>query len=966
MEELNLQALEEEYKSLKGTLTSLNGRMTEAETAHEAAKEAAVEAGNAFQTAKTAYETMKNLYENNIKANTREDGSFIVPVETYDSIKEQMETLKLEMEAAEEEKKAKDAAVKSAEESFNGIQADAQKADERMNLILTSFGANEKINQALVNEFQNTYYDKIEGVQSKKAELDSLRTKINEDEDLRKLLFGDKEAGIEGLEEILAQYKEAADKGPSKEVGEINKKAVKLYSTINARLKKLGLKGVSLSNEEINMMLTEKDDQGRMVVPEIDRRIAAEDTKIATLEAERDSIIEVMGITLEMSKDPVNGTPELQALLEETVKLQSEVDAAQTIFDESGKKLTELGQEKTDLTAKIEKLRAENPNYDEIIALEAELATAGATGSLPNPEYTDLKAEIEKTKQELADDTEIDNPDYIAQKAKVDAAEKALKDEEGNMNPEKEEPDDVIEGNGMHLMMESGLQDAIDQYEAAKNANPEVAKLYDDIKIAMENVEDSEASVKECTTKEDEAFKKLTSKYVSNTVYPDLKKPESEASKALDGYKAAELAVREAMLAYQNDPSKENKQKLEAAMAEYNRLAEAFKAALKASVGDKGELPSTEAIHDYLLHVLNKERPTDKAYNIKGAQNRIALLERAYKTTDKAGLVTDLAKTSKNLDKMLPMLLSGEIGMSGDLFQLAMQDHEGAIAKFGDAKADIVSRLTGTGPVVDPKTLKWWQRLFNRMPKEKVEYDFKKIVKPAEYGEWDAAKGDLADAKASLKADKDDLKALTEGLDEDQKAYLEKLDVLDNRVKNAEEELAKTPEKVNKSKLARLKAALDKEKDILGRTPAKKSSKDKEALRARLAELEEKIKTVPEFTGDSKEVEAKKEKLAELKGKNPGVAEISESESRLEEIAEEELAEQQKNADAEKTLKDKKPTLAKKLSRISLLQKIKDRFRGVTEFIKIKDAGKMSDNRKPIARTLANDVKSKAEEDAER
>ena len=966
MEELNLQALEQEYKSLKETVADLKGRETNAENALETAREVAGEANNAFETAKSAYETVKKLYEENIRANTKEDGSFIVPVETYDSIKVQMETLKSEMEAAEKEKKAKDEAVKNAEEAFKGIQADAQKADERMNLIVVSFGANEKINRALVNEFENTYFDKIEKVQTQISKLDSLKTEISADEDLRKLLFGDKDAGIEGLEEILAQFKEAADKGPSKEFGEINKKAVAQYKLINSRLKKLGLKGVTLSNEEINRMLTEKDEQGRMVVPEIDRRIDAENTKISTLEAERDSIIEVMGITLEMSKDPVNGTPELQSLLEETAKLQSEVNAAQKRFDESSSKLAELGTEKAGLTTKIEELKTANPDYAEIIALETELATAGTTGTLPNPEYTKIKEEIEKVKQELADDTEIDNPDYAVQKAKVDAAEKALKDEEGNMNPEKEEPDDVIEGNGMHLMMESGLQDAIDQYEATRNANPEVAKLYDDIKIAMENVEDSEASVKECTTKEDEAFKKLTSKYVSNTVYPDLKKPESEASKALDGYKAAELAVREAMLAYQNDPSKENKQKLEAAMAEYNRLAEAFKAALKASVGDKGELPSTEAIHDYLLHVLNKERPTDKAYNIKGAQNRIALLERAYKTIDKGELVTGLAKTSKNLDKMLPMLLSGEIGMSGDLFQLAMQDHEDAIAKFGDGKADVVSRLTGTGPVVDPKTLKWWQKLFNRMPREKVEYDFKKIVKPAEYGEWEEAKGDLVDAKSSLTSDKADLKALTEGLDEDQKGYLEKLDALDNRVKNAEEELAKTPEKVNKSKIARLKAALDKEKDILGITPAKKSSKDKEALKARLAELEEKIKTVPEVTEDSKEVEAKKARLEELKGKNPNVAEISDAETRLSEILEEENAEKQKNEDAEKTLKDKKPTLLKKLSRVSLLQKIKDRFRGVTEYIKIKDAGKMSDNRSKIARTLADDTKSKAEEDAER
>lgn len=966
MEELNLQALEEEYKSLKGTLAGLNGRMTEAETAHEAAKEAAVEAGNAFQTAKTAYETMKNLYENNIKANTREDGSFIVPVETYDSIKEQMETLKLEMEAAEEEKKAKDAAVKSAEESFNGIQADAQKADERMNLILTSFGANEKINQALVNEFQNTYYDKIEGVQSKKAELDSLRTKINEDEDLRKLLFGDKEAGIEGLEEILAQYKEAADKGPSKEVGEINKKAVKLYSTINARLKKLGLKGVSLSNEEINMMLTEKDDQGRMVVPEIDRRIAAEDTKIATLEAERDSIIEVMGITLEMSKDPVNGTPELQTLLEETVKLQSEVDAAQTRFDESGKKLTELGQEKIDLTAKIEKLRAENPNYDEIVALEAELATAGTTGSLPNPEYTAKIAEIEQVKKEIAEGKEVDNPDYATQKAKVDAAQKALDDENANMTPTVEQEGDKIEDNVAYRMASDAYDYAEENFNKYADAHPELANLYEEILNAEDNIAVSEENLEKAEGDEEKAFKDLTKKYVSRSVYEDLKNPDTPASKAFADYRAAELAVREAMLAYQNDPSEENKAKLEASMKAYNELAESFKVALKDSVGGKGELPSTEAIHNYLLHILKEEKPKDSAYNIKNAENRIALLERAYRTTDKGNLVTDLSKSSKNLDKMLPMLLSGEIGMSGDIFQLAMQEHEAAIAKFGDDKADVVSRLNGTGPVVDPKSLKWWQRLFNRMPKEKVEYDFEKLTKPSEYAPWETAKKATEAARKDLEGNKGELEDLTKNLDEDQQAQIDAFRNYDAAIDRAAAELEKTPAKVNKSKIARLKAALAKEEDVLGKTPAKKSSIDKPALEAKLAKLEEEVKTIPEFTQDSKEVEVKKEKLAELKGKNPGVAEISETEARLEEISAEEMAERLKNEEAEKTLKDKKPTLLRKLSRVSLLQKIKDRFRGVTEFIKIKDAGKMSDNRKPIARTLANDVKSKAEEDAER
>ena len=592
MEELNLQALEQEYKSLKETVAGLRGRESAAETTLEAAREAAGEANNAFVSAKSAYEMMMNLYEANIKSNKKEDGTPIVPVATYDSIKEEAERLKAEMEAAEAVKQAKEAAAKEAENAFTGIQNDAKRADERMNLILASFGANEKINKALVNEFENTYFDKIEKVQGGIDKLDSLKTEISADEDLRKLLFGDKENGIEGLEDVLAQYRAAAEKGPSKEVGEINKKAVKLYSSINSRLKKLGLKGASLSNEEINMMLTEKDDQGRMVVPEIDRRIDAENVKISTLEAERDSIIEVMGITLEMSKDPVNGTPELQSLLEETVKLQSEVDEAQKVFDTSSTKLADLGQEKENLTAKIEKLKTANPDYAEIAALEAEIASAGTGASVTNPEYAAIKAEMDKIKEELDGATEVDNPEYALQKGKVDAAQLAFDEEEGNMTPSVEQEGDEIVDNVKYRMANDALEYAKENFDKFAEANPELANLYEEILEAEDNVAVSENGLKDAEEKEEDAFKNLTKNYVSKTVYKDLDNADSPASKALEQYRAAELAVREAMLAYQNDPSKENKDKLEACMKAYNDLAEAFKVALKDSVGGKGELPS--------------------------------------------------------------------------------------------------------------------------------------------------------------------------------------------------------------------------------------------------------------------------------------------------------------------------------------------------------------------------------------
>lgn len=970
MEELDLTALQNEHLKLKEKVANLRGELENAETALENARGAAEEARTTYVTAKNAYESAKAIYDTFTLGNNKEDGSTLYSQEVIGNMEKQLEEYRKQMEKAEREKTAKEKAESEAVNKISGIQKDAQDADERMNLILASFGANEKINSALVNELNNTYYDQIQKHEKKIKELEASKTPISDDKELKELLFGDKENGIDGLENALEEYNQAIAVGDFSDIQKKLNKVVELHKKINKRFKdccrEQKIRRSDLTQDDINKMLTEKDDQGRMVISAVDRLIDAEKIEIASIENERDSIIEVMGLTLEMSKDPVNGTPELQGLLKELEEIESIVKGAEKDFQDSNDELTRLGNEKADLTAQIEKLKATNPNYAEIIALEAELEATGSTGSLPNPEYTRIKGEIERIKQELANDTEIDNPDYAVQKAKVAAAEKALKDEEGNMNPEKEEPDDIIEGNGMHLMCEAGLEQAIDNYNASRDANPDLAELYDNIQTAMDNIKDSEGALKECTKAENEAFNKLTSKYVSNTVYPDLKKTDSSTNKALEAYRAAELAVREAMLAYQNEPTEANKAKLEASMEEYNKLAQAFKEALQASVGGKGELPSTEAVHNYLLHVLNKEKPTDKAYNIKNAENRITLLEKEYRDTDKSGLVADLSKTSKNLDKMLPMLLSGEIKIGGDAFKLAMKEHEDAIGKFGADKSVIVDRLKGTGPVVDPKKLRWWQKLFNWMPKEKVEYDFKKIVKPEEYRVWEEAKDETLNAKECLKNDQAELKGLTEGLDEDQKGYLNNLANLDSNVRRAEEELAKTPEKVNKSKIARLKAALDKEKDILRITPAKKSSKDKGSLEARLAELEEKIKTVPEVTEDSKEVEAKKARLTKLKESNPNIDDIANAEKRINEILGKEDTEKQKNVKASEILDAKRPRLTKITSRISLLEKIRSRFKGVTEYIRIKDAGKMSDNRKRIARTLAEDTKSRAREDAER
>lgn len=966
MEELNLQALEQEYTDLKRTISELKGRMTIAEETLSAAKKEAVTADNKYQADKKTYDELKKTYDDIVARNTKEDGTQVFST-NFEGPQQQLANAESEMIRTEGIKTEKDRALVAAQKEFTTIQEAAQQADSRMNLILASFGANEKINKALVNELENDYADKIVSVEENKSALDSLKTKINDDEFLKRLLYGDKESNIEGLQPLLTRFDELSGNGPSAELGEINQKLMDAYANINARLKTLGLDGVDLSYEEINKMLTEKDPQGRMAVYEIDRRIQAEDKKIQTFESERDSIVEVMNLTLEMAKNPVEGTPELQALLEEVSKLQSIVESAQVTSNQSRDALQEIERQKLELTEKIKSLKAENPDYEEILRLQAELAGVGESGRVPNQKHTELKNQIAELTEQLNDTAQIDNPDYIAQKAIVTAAQKALEAEEKNPTQVEEEPGDIIQVNSAYLTAQEAVDTTSNSFEQYKESHPETAELYDDIKEKEEQKNKANDKINECEEQEQEAFKELTKNYVSKSVFKDLEKEDSDASKAFEVYRAAELAVRKAMLEFQKAPTDENKTKLESAMNEYNFKATAFKTALQNSVEGKSELPSTEAIHNYLLSVLNREDPKDldPAYNVKSAENRIALVEKQYKRTDIADLAENLKVTSGNLDKILPMLLSGKVELDGDLGIAALNEHVKAVSEFGDEKDNVLKTLNGTGSIANSKDLKWWQRLFSMMPREKRAYDFKSLTKPEEYKTWDDAKKATETAKEEKDGIDGTLEEMRNGMSDEEKSQIEQLGRLESAVADAKNVLSSTPKKLNKSKADRLRQALESEQDKLKGIPAKKDAVDKSGIAGKIEELRKQLDATPEFTGDSAEVEDKKNRLKDLQAKNPSVQSIVDTENKMKELLASEKSEKDKKAEADKVLEEKKPILNGKLSRLKLLQKIKEKFKNVTNLIKIKDAGKISDNRTPIARTIAEDTKNTAKEDAE-
>ena len=328
MEEKTLQELNEEYVSLRRETEQLKSDL---ETAKKA-KEAAV---NFLETAETSYEDAKKTYEAKKAAL---DASRVANVskDILKSFETEVDMAKNDMDIAEALLKRRQEEVKNSENAFSIIEENAKNSNNRMNLILVSFATNETIYNTLVNEVEVDFEDKISEKENEKSKIDELKTKINDDEriqenvaDLRKLL--------QDFEAKKAVVKPENAQELTKMAEEIKKKR----ETIRRRLrsKAIGIKGGKISAEEIDRMALEQDSEGRMVVPELDRRESGLDTEIGSLLYEKDQTIKSMNIMKEMAKNLDVGTPEYQKLLAEIQQIEGEIKSAEEIKQKATEEL---------------------------------------------------------------------------------------------------------------------------------------------------------------------------------------------------------------------------------------------------------------------------------------------------------------------------------------------------------------------------------------------------------------------------------------------------------------------------------------------------------------------------------------------------------------------------------------------------------------------------------------------------
>lgn len=984
MEELTLEQLNSEYELLAGRrdesgnrtagrVGELNGRLANAQTILDEANEKLSKATLDFDAAKERYQKLEEKL-----AKEKEDD--VMSHESLESIERDLRRAENAMRAAEKihddarEEQAKAVGV------FDLIQKDATEANDKMNLLLASFAADEKINNALVNELEIDFNDKISARENRKAELDSLKTTINEDERIK--------TQVEELRSLLEQFNEDKSRvtpETSAELKNLGDAIKRKRKQIRSRLTTLGLGGAKITSEELDAMATERDAQGRIVVAEIDRRIAAEDVKIASIESDRESTLEMMALTLDMAKNLENGTPEFQSLSKEIETLKNEIDAAKQQVADSETRLGEIPEEKQKLEEELASLKTTNPNSADIQRLEQELATIKAENGteVDNPKYIEITQKIADLREKLnnGNTAQVETQEYIDANQKLIDAKTALEKEKTTPTiPIFYNPDfsDMIEDNPEYKSLETEEKNANDEINnmliAARENDDDAKRLYSDLELAENDEADAIFKESKARTKLNNEFDKLTEEYVGLEIYADLEKDGSEVKLKFDEYRKAELLVRQMMIACQKNPSAENAGRLESAIASYQNATNAFRNALKESNLDVEKEPTNEAMHKYLLGIIGDELEEgitiDEAYNIKNVDNRIAILKAQYKKSEDLEFIENLEETSIELETRLKEILEKGTYDKNALDQAIIR-HAGSFSEFDkDTRKEIVDVLEGEGlPSTDTK-LPFWRRLFApRMPKPKVQYVFPENELPDSYQAYLDASEALRIAEAETEAkgnavveakSKYDAR-IEEILTDDQKTRRTELQA---KIRKIQDKLVKTPKRINSTRLSILEAAVVAAENNLSNTTRYKPTIDKDAINKQIGDLETELNGVePKImdTTDRDSRAAKKQaELDNARTNNPNATRIAEVTKLLEDLRLEEDAENAKKENAKKELKEKEPKLEEKLSRFNLLKSVKKQFENIKNLIKIKDSNRINDNRTPVARTIAEDVKSNA------
>lgn len=961
-ENKTLEELNQEYVDLVRTTAgyrqSLNTLTGERETT----------IGN-LERAEQTYASAKEKYDS-LSAQLESTQGFSDAV--VEQMQKEVEKAKQEMENAEALVRQRESEDEEKASAVSELEAKVQKANDRMNLILVSFGANDIINKALVNELEIDYGEKIDEKEDKQRELDAIKTKVSEDAKIQ--------ASVEKLTELLEKFEQVkATTTPDnmKKLTDLGNEIKRTRTAISRRMRTLGVKGGKITAEEIDAMTAQKDDQGRYVIAELDRQVHALDGEIGALAGERDSIIESMAIALEMAKDLENGTPEYQKVSQEVYTLNEEVAAAEKQKAASQERLEAIPTERAALEAELAAVKAANPNAEKIAQLQKELDAINEEDipEVENPRIAEINAEIQRLENEgSGSGAKVETPEYKAAKQAYEDAQKALEGEKNNPSSYKaflgtnnfKDGDTIIENPDYFTAQEE--QELAEENLKAFNDkiladNPDLTTLQDAVDRAeQESIEASDEYATAQNALEDKQDE-LNKDYITEDGYESLKEADSDTSKAFAEYEVAELAVRKAMLALQKDPTDENKKAYEDAIQKYKETENAFADEL---YQDSGVTPTSKAMHQYLMAQLKARHDNgqelDEAYNLSTFENRIAIAEKSGKVE-----LDELKETSEDLTDLMTRALLGEKVEPAEL-QEAYDAHK---IEMDDLDEEIADIIVGEG-LPEPAKKGFFARLFSRrMPKAKYDYAFDGAT--LELPEADAQElenlktaRDAAEAKKTEKSDaaktaKDAYEAAYDSaMTPELKAEREDLE---KALKDAETKRRNTPYKINKSALDRLEAVLASAKSKLDATPQYKETED---VKKKIQDLRDELDKAPAKVPDPKAEEdranrakAKQEEIDAL-GSGVDTVKVDEIQSKLADLDKEEAEEKRKFESADKTLTEKAPILEQLKKRLTILEVARKKMAGLKNLIHIKDARKISDRRSAsIAQDLADATKKR-------
>lgn len=975
MEEKTLQELNNEYVSLVQEIREQKAKLEAAIASKDDANSELETAMNEHSAAKESYKIKKEAFE---KAEGSGFSSAVI-----ESLKSELSIAEAEMNALEETVKHREKRLKDEVSKFKEIEDSVKQQNNRMNLILVSFGGNETINKALVNELEIDYGEKVAEKEAKRDEIDGIKTKINDDPKIQE--------NVADLQKLLEEFEIARAKATPDNLKTINEMAAQIKvkrDAIRRSVRKHMGKGGKITNEEIEAMTTARDEKGRFVIAELDRRSADLNKEIGSLLYEKKEIINSMAITLEMAKNLEGGTPEYQKLISEITALTQEVEDAEKQKQASEEKLSKIPDERTALEEElanlgssidveaIDKLKAEkaaieaekvemidNPEIADIDAKIAELEEkikAGGKGTVETEEYKKAKSELENAKLDL--EKEIKNPSLYLRRKPTDVIEE---------NPEYKKTIDEKENAEKEI---NGI------IEKVRNDNPDLKDLYEELEESKQRVTQKTTEVGLANTTAADMKKAAMEGYVSEALYPGLlpnseeggEPKESDEIKAFNEYRAAELALRKAMIALQKDPSQENKKALLESISNYKNATNEFQNALSLS----GATPTKEAMHNYLLGVLNEEDARDEGYDLNNVENRIKILEAQRKKTDTYALEY-LKDSTEKLDDILEKMFKGE-EVSPDELKKAIEEHERSIDGFEDPEA-VKEVLTGTGLPVGTKKQGIFSKLFGKKwPKLEPKYDFGDNEETAAY------KGYL-DAEEELKSRKRELDRAVTERDFDENEYEEELAIvlspeskdkikdLKDKIKQLEDKADKMPKRINSTKLKELQEALKNAQEKLDNTEQygvtedqDKLRKDMEDLKSRKTKTPAKIESPEKKAEKEKRIKEKQDKIDELSKGGADVAKVTSVKQKLADLLKVEDDEKKKLRDAEEVIAKKSPELEDKRKRVSVLEVARQKMKNITKLIKIKNANSMLDRRfGDKVEDLAKAVKQKDEDGRE-